>query len=120
MGKLKLWFSTIDQHGRGSITYDQFAVHANDPEVHAFAEALEIELLDLKQFFTVLSANNTRSVNLENFVIGCIKLKGMAKSMDLMDLVYSQKQSFDEHRRQMESFEKHIFVELHAIRECMG
>merc|ERR1712083_73789 len=114
------WFSSIDEDGSGSITYDQFAKNANDPEVHAFAEALDIELLDLKQFFGVLSANNKRPVNLENFVIGCIKLKGMSKSMDLMDLIYSQQQAFTEHRKQMENFEKYVNIEFVAIRQSLG
>merc|ERR1712083_974034 len=111
--KLKLWFCAIDNDCTGSITYDQFERNANSPEVHAFAEALDIELLDLKQFFTVLSANNKRSVN---FDTGCIKLKGMEKSMDLMDLIYTQKTSFDEHRRQMDLFEKHVIMEFLSIR----
>merc|ERR1712187_631720 len=41
--KLKDWFNSIDENGDGSITYDQFVASANDPEVLAFAESLDIE-----------------------------------------------------------------------------
>merc|ERR1712187_739985 len=108
VAKLQEWFNSIDENGDGMITYDQFARSANDPEVMAFAETLEIELFDLKQFFSVLSANNKRPVNLENFVIGCIKLKGMAKSMDLMDLMYTQKQATEENARQAKQTIRHL------------
>merc|ERR1712060_326211 len=112
---LKEWFNSIDENGDGMITYDQFARSANDPDVLAFAESLEIELFDLKQFFNVLSANNKRPVNLENFVIGCIKLKGMAKSMDLMDLMYAQKQATEEQRRQAQHLEQYVKDALSVI-----
>merc|ERR1712190_432199 len=98
------------------ITYDQFARSANDPDVLAFAETLEIELFDLKQFFSVLSANNKRPVNLESFVIGCIKLKGMAKSMDLLDLIYAHRASSDLIGKRLASLEDECLRQFATLR----
>merc|ERR1712176_1280969 len=106
--------------GRGSITYSQFAMHANDPEVPAFAEALDIELLNLKEFFSLLSERDKRPVNLEIFVIGCIKLKGLAKSMDLMDLIYSQKQAYEQHSEQLDTFESFCRDEFAEIKGTLS
>merc|ERR1712217_592270 len=61
--------------------------------MHAFAKSLEIDITDAKQFFLILSGNGRRTVDIETFVVGCIKLKGTAKSMDLMDLMYSHKRA---------------------------
>merc|ERR1712039_99315 len=115
VAKLKEWFSSIDENGDGMITYDQFARSANDPDVLAFAESLDIELFDLKQFFNVLSANNKRPVNLENFVIGCIKLKGMAKSMDLMDLMYDHKAATEENAKHARHMQKQLQLFEHQV-----
>merc|ERR1712039_1048728 len=42
--------------------------------------------------------NGNRPVDLETFVVGCIKLQGMARSMDLMDVMLSQRKAHDEIR----------------------
>ena len=47
---------------------------------------------------SVLSDRGKRTVDLETFVVGCIKLRGAAKSVDLMDL------SFDSKRAQRKTF----------------
>merc|ERR1719401_3271473 len=57
----------------------------------AFCSSLDIELLDVDLFFNVLSSNGRRSVDLETFVVGCIKLRGLAKSMDLIELICMHK-----------------------------
>merc|ERR1712167_419622 len=74
----------------------------------AFAESLEIEAGDLQQFFTILSANGSRRVDLETFVIGCIKLRGMAKSMDLMDLLLSHRQLSNEQKKLIKVCERNF------------
>eukprot|EP00928_Gymnodinium_smaydae_P087815 TRINITY_DN7200_c0_g2_i1.p1 TRINITY_DN7200_c0_g2~~TRINITY_DN7200_c0_g2_i1.p1 ORF type:complete len:651 (-),score=64.46 TRINITY_DN7200_c0_g2_i1:602-2554(-) len=113
--KLQTWFNAIDASKRGTITYDQFVGNVDDPAVLAFAQTLEIELLDLKQFFAVISCNGRRAVNLENFVLGCIKLKGMAKSMDLMSLMYSHREATNEHKVALKRFEQQCMFELRQI-----
>merc|ERR1711918_290432 len=99
INKLQVFFDEIDEDGNCEISYDEFIKHADSPHMHAFANSLEIDLTDAKQFFQVLSNNGHRPVDIETFVVGCIKLKGMARSMDLMDLVYSHKQEV--YRRQL-------------------
>merc|ERR1712232_1201759 len=67
----------------------------------AFCTSLEIDATDVAQFFSILSAGGNRSVDVETFVIGCIKLKGYAKSMDLMDLTIQQKNHFRDMKMNM-------------------
>jgi len=100
--RLQAFFDTIDNNQDGSITYEEFCTHLNDPEVRAFASSLEIEVIDTKQVFCILSNHGTNAVDLEAFVVGCIKLRGMAKSMDLMDLMYAHKNAVHE---------QHMFAE---------
>lgn len=74
------------------ITYYDFVRHMDDPEMLAFTASLELETVDVKQFFNILSACGKRPVDLETFVVGCIKLRGNAKAIDLQDLLAAQKQ----------------------------
>jgi len=67
--------------------------NAHDLRMYAFAKSLDIDIADAKQLFQILSNNGWRSVDIDSFVVGCIRLKGAAKSMDLMDLMRSHKRS---------------------------
>eukprot|EP00929_Paragymnodinium_shiwhaense_P039723 TRINITY_DN20835_c0_g1_i2.p1 TRINITY_DN20835_c0_g1~~TRINITY_DN20835_c0_g1_i2.p1 ORF type:complete len:367 (-),score=72.90 TRINITY_DN20835_c0_g1_i2:91-1191(-) len=116
--KLRGWFSTVDTDGSGDVTYDEFCDKLQDPQAVAFASTLNIEVTDLKQFFAGLSNNGTRPVNLEAFVIGCIRMRGPAKSMDLLELMFHEREAAAEGRRQMLEFEEFCKSELRTMRIC--
>jgi len=65
---------------------------AESEEMINFCLEMDISLMDVRQFFMVLSSNGRRSVNLDTFVLGCIKLRGQARSLDVMDLYYEHKE----------------------------
>lgn len=80
----------------------------------AFALTLGIEATDLDQFFTILSANGSRNVDLETFVVGCIKLRGMAKSMDVLECVLAQRQT----QQDLHSFMTYCRRQFQVLRAC--
>merc|ERR1719181_519984 len=90
--KLQAFYDTLDENRDGEVCYEEFCRHVETPQMQAFASSLEIDTSDAKQFFCILSDHGKRQVDIETFVVGCIKLKGQAKSMDLMDLVYAHRQ----------------------------
>jgi len=87
MRKAASFFNSLEKANHGELTYKEFRQNLKDPQLLAFASTLDVELLDLEQFFMILSAQGKRPVDLETFVVGCIKLKGMAKAMDMMDVL---------------------------------
>jgi len=89
---LRQWFRAIDKVNSGRVSMAQFTENMHSPEMFAFASRMGIEITDIRQFFAVLTNNGTKPVDLETFVVGCIKLKGAAKSMDLMDLMFCHRQ----------------------------
>jgi len=98
VAKIQGLFTKMDDDGSGDVSYAEFERHLSDEEMVAFCSSLEIDATDVAQFFNILSAGGTRSVDVETFVIGCIKLKGVAKSMDLMDLAIRQRNHFRDSR----------------------
>eukprot|EP00929_Paragymnodinium_shiwhaense_P015583 TRINITY_DN12369_c0_g1_i1.p1 TRINITY_DN12369_c0_g1~~TRINITY_DN12369_c0_g1_i1.p1 ORF type:complete len:836 (+),score=150.79 TRINITY_DN12369_c0_g1_i1:237-2510(+) len=114
--KLRGWFSSVDKDGNGCVTYDEFCEKLQDPEAMAFASTLNIELTDLKQFFAGLSHNGTRPVNLETFVVGCIRLRGPAKSMDLLELIFHEREATEEIRQQLSELQLFCMSELKFLR----
>merc|ERR1711884_634128 len=91
--RLQVFFNDMDENADGTLSLDEFMRHVDHPEVIAFCQALEIDATDAKLFFQVLSNNGNRSIDLESFVVGCIKLKGAAKSMDLLNLVCAHREA---------------------------
>jgi len=89
--KLLTLFKELDADLSGEVSHEEFCGHLADPRLRAFAESLELEVNDLEQFFSILSNGGRNEVDMESFVIGCIKLRGNAKSIDLMDLMTSQR-----------------------------
>lgn len=113
---LQGFFNEIDDNGDGTISYQEFCRHVQDPKLHAFATSLEIEIRDAQEFFGIMSHQGAHPVDVHTFVVGCIKLRGQAKSVDLFglqELVKSNhrtlKQFHQEHR------EHRAFVEQATI-----
>jgi len=114
ISKLRMFYDEIDEDGDGEISYAEFCTHMDSPHMQAFAASLEIEITDAKQFFQVISDRGQRSVDIETFVVGCIKNKGPAKSVDLMDLAYSYKKAQMEQRKAFHELHK-VFTEQRAF-----
>jgi len=77
------------EEGSGGVTIDQLEKHLADEEMQAFMQSLDIDASDINQFFASLSSDTSGSIDLDTFVVGCMKLKGSARSMDLMCLYHS-------------------------------
>eukprot|EP00929_Paragymnodinium_shiwhaense_P014859 TRINITY_DN12281_c0_g4_i1.p1 TRINITY_DN12281_c0_g4~~TRINITY_DN12281_c0_g4_i1.p1 ORF type:complete len:575 (+),score=120.23 TRINITY_DN12281_c0_g4_i1:298-2022(+) len=114
--KLHGWFDEVDTDGNGCITYEEFCEGLNNPRSVAFASTLDIGVTDLKQFFAALSRNGKQSVDLETFVVGCIKLRGWARSMDLVELMYFHRQAVAQTRLQQRQFHDFCLAKFEAIK----
>eukprot|EP00747_Dinoflagellata_sp_TGD_P085320 gnl/TRDRNA2_/TRDRNA2_162842_c4_seq1.p1 gnl/TRDRNA2_/TRDRNA2_162842_c4~~gnl/TRDRNA2_/TRDRNA2_162842_c4_seq1.p1 ORF type:complete len:110 (+),score=24.00 gnl/TRDRNA2_/TRDRNA2_162842_c4_seq1:121-450(+) len=55
--------------------------------MQAFMSKLEIEAMELETLFKLLSDDGHQTVDLETFVVGCMKIRGPARSMDLVGLI---------------------------------
>merc|ERR1712039_540185 len=78
-------------------------------------ESLEIDASDIEHFFAAISLDGELSVDVETFVVGCMKLKGSARSMDLLSLCHSHRKLASRHK----AFERRCFRELNAIRSAI-
>lgn len=109
--QLRRLFEVMDVDGCGSITYDAFTSKLASPQLYAFASSLGIDVLDAKLFFALLSSEGTVSVDVETFVIGCIKMRGQARSVDVINLSYRWEK---EMTRNKQRFDK-VIVRLETI-----
>jgi len=109
---LQSLYDQMDDDGDGIISFKEFCKHLENPVMRAFVSSLDIDIGDAKNFFQVLSSHGSRPVDLQAFVAGCIRLKGAARSLDLMDLMYQHAQSSRDQQTFFKKAERRLNVRL--------
>jgi len=84
-------FSSIDANNRGHITFHMLEECLNDPNLQAYFDALGITSEDAWNLFTLLDENESNSLDIDEFVTGCLKLRGSARSIDSHMLMYESR-----------------------------
>lgn len=90
IAKLQDLFDEMDLDKDGMIDALEFTGCLDDPRMQAFVTSLNIDASDAMSFFKMLSSGSASGVDLETFVVGCIKLRGEARSMDIFALQRGQ------------------------------
>jgi len=86
-------FADVDGDHSGDISVDEFNYQLESQPFLALMSGLGIEIHDALQFFDLLSDRGQHLVDGESFLTGCMKMKGTAKSVDLLGLVHAQRKS---------------------------
>lgn len=81
-------FHEADVDGVGSLTYNQFKEHLESPWVRAYFSGLEIDPEEAAIIFTLMDTDNNGRLSVNEFIDGTMKLKGGARSVDLLLLMY--------------------------------
>lgn len=76
-------FHLFDDENVGGVAFQEFESHINDPSVQAYFALLELNTSDAWSLFQLLDTDDTNCVDAEEFVDGCLRLKGGARSIDL-------------------------------------
>jgi len=83
MASLQSIFSEIDQDKGGTITFEEFEKNIKRDEVRVIFQMLGIDVTDAVSFFKVLDADGSDVLEIEEFVMGCLRFKGNAKTIDI-------------------------------------
>ena len=79
-------FQKMDDEGNGSLTLAHFEKHFQDEEVKVLFEALELGATDAWTLFLSLDHNEDYQILPEEFLEGCLRLRGTAKAIDIFML----------------------------------
>jgi len=83
--RFKTLFHTMDTDASGVITQEEFETHITDFQVQTYFAMLGLDPEDATSLFALLDddENTDPGIEVEEFVHGCLQLKGWAKSVDL-------------------------------------
>lgn len=105
-------FHMLDQDDTGLITLVELEERMEDVDVKTYFEALELSIDDVWTFFRLLDGDDGQEIDVEEFIYGCMRLRGEAKALDLAKLMHSHawlaKQQVD-----FMMFCEEKFVQLH-------
>ncbi|CAK9095104.1 unnamed protein product [Durusdinium trenchii] len=81
--KVKDLFNRLGAEKSGEITYLMFEEKINAPEVREYFSSLGLDVWDAWSFFKMLDLDESGAVDMEEFLMGCLRVRGSAKAIDI-------------------------------------
>lgn len=82
---------TFDDDKAGMITLSEFEDHLRDEGLKAWFASIDIDVKDGWTLFKLLDVDRTGLIQIQDFVVGCLNLRGHAKKIDIRQLMYEQR-----------------------------
>jgi len=114
--RIRAFFQEADLDKSGTLSWEEFRAHLEAPKVRAIFQTLDLGLAQAHVLFDLLDMDESGSVSVEEFIDGCMRLRGQAKSIDLNMLLAMNKQTFE----QMNSFMQWSHQKHQAIEEYLS
>jgi len=86
--EMKELFQEMDKEGCGSISLDTIQEFLQDARVESYFQALGLEPHDTERLFDHLDDDNSGEVSLDEFLQGCLRLRGQARSIDVYSVMH--------------------------------
>ena len=110
--KLKKLFSNLEGGKSGFITFKMLEERMNDAKVRAYFEVLGLDIHDAWTFFKQLDGEKRGEVTTEDFLMGCLRLRGQARAIDMGKVIHDQAWMIRTHSK----FQVHIAKEFRKLR----
>lgn len=81
-------FEILDKSKDGFVTMREFEHVMQDPKMCDFFVFLGLQVSDAWTLFRLLDHGGTEVVNAEDFIEGCLRLRGHARSLDIAQIMY--------------------------------
>jgi len=83
INKIHKVFTELDRDFDGKISLAEFEAAFADPNMVTYLSVLGLEVNDVKALYCLLDHDRSGSIDIEDFIVGCLRLRGEAKSLDL-------------------------------------
>jgi len=80
-------FMEMDEDGSGTVSLDEVNAYFEDPRVQSYFAALGLDYNDTEHLFSLLDCDDDGDVSVDEFLQGCLRLKGEARSIDVQHLL---------------------------------
>lgn len=94
VNKMRKLFEAVNAGGTGSISLDQFNHMLTNPDVVVVLKSLDFEVHDAQNLFHMLDVNMAGEITFDDFIKGMTRMKGPARSVDLVTLMGASDRMF--------------------------
>jgi voltage-gated sodium channel len=91
MKSIRKLFKEADVDNTGAMSWEEFRRLIQDKRMQAYFATLEIDVTEARGLFRLLDTDESDTVSYDEFIVGCFRLKGQAKELDLATLMYENK-----------------------------
>mmetsp|Transcript_101141 Transcript_101141/g.286625 ORF Transcript_101141/g.286625 Transcript_101141/m.286625 type:complete len:641 (-) Transcript_101141:106-2028(-) len=84
-------FMEMDREGCGTIGLQDITECLEDPRVQGYFAALGLDPSDTERLFNLIDNDGSGDVDVGEFLEGCVRLKGNARSIDIYTLMHDMK-----------------------------
>merc|ERR1712032_315427 len=84
--KIRELFDSVDTDRSGTITMAELEAMMHSEEMQAYFEALELDASDGWTLFKLMDRDGSNVVDVEEFIMGCMRLRGSARNIDIAKL----------------------------------
>jgi len=108
LAEMKGIFEEVDVDNSGKITWEKFRRFMENDQVQAYFATQQLDTSDARELFTLLDSDGNNYIDLEEFIMGCQKLRGQAKSSDVATLLRENKRSSRKFMRAVRKMEDRL------------
>lgn len=114
--ELRRFFKSADTDGNGDLSWAEFSKDLENPRVTAQLQGLEISVEEAKGLFKLIDVDNSGSVSIDEFVNGACRVKGQAKAVDVVQILYKQEKML----RKFMDFREHLESRMDTLADKVG
>jgi len=110
VAEMKSIFEEVDAEGTGCIDWEQFRSFIHNEHVQAYFSTQQLDTSDARELFNLLDQDGDGEVYIEEFILGCKKLRGQAKSSDVATLLRESKKANSKSMRAIRKLEDRLIA----------
>lgn len=108
LNTMKGFFEEIDTDGTGKISWEEFREYLQNEHAQAYFAAQQLDTSDARDLFNLLDVDEDQEISLEEFVLGCKRLRGQARSQDVQAILRENKRTSQKNLRAMHALESKL------------
>uniref|UniRef100_A0A7R9ZYM9 EF-hand domain-containing protein n=1 Tax=Pyrodinium bahamense TaxID=73915 RepID=A0A7R9ZYM9_9DINO len=89
--RLRKLFQRVDTDSSGFLTLQEFQSIMAQDDVKAYFSALHVDIADAWALFKLMDTDRNGAISIDEFVWGCLRLKGSAKATDIALLMHDSR-----------------------------
>jgi hypothetical protein len=76
-------FDSVDEDGSGEVDFAELELQMTKPDIGAYFAGLGVDVDQVGRLFRLLDEDDSGSISRNEFIYGCLRLRGEAKSLDI-------------------------------------